>query len=137
MMAALGGGDKLIGSGFFDRNGLPADTERRLEDWACWSRRRACTSHGRCASAEGMYSSGGGETVEVTVDLLEVLAVERVVSLMLPVRYRDIVRRHFVQKQSPKVIARAVGISEKTFKPELRWAVLMVRNCLTRSDHLH
>lgn len=84
-----------------------------------------------------MYSSGGGGATEVAVDLLEVLAVERVVSTMLPERHRDIVRRHFVLKQSPKVIVRAVGISESTFKPELRWAVLMVKNCLTRSEPLH
>lgn len=118
-----------------DRTGLPVDTERRLDDWGSWARKRLnLDPHGHCASAEGMFNSGGGGGGAEMVDLLEVLAVERVVTSRLAVTYREIVRRHFVLKQSPKVIVRAVRIQENKFSVELRWAVLMVKNNLTQSE---
>lgn len=116
---------------------VPADTIQRLDEWARWARpRHSLDPRGQCASAEGQHESEypdaerGGHLMQP--DLHEVLAVERVVCTKLPPVQREIVRRHFVLRNLPKEIARALGIHAYRYGEELKRGILMVRNRLTR-----
>lgn len=115
---------------------VPTDVMIRLEEWARWARPRLnFDPHGRCASAEGRHESEypdaerGGHLV--VPDLHAVLAVELVVCTRLPPVPREIVRRHFVLRNIPKEIARAMGIHAYRYGDELKRSILMVRNRLT------
>lgn len=118
---------------------VPADAFDRLDEWSRWARPRiGLDSHGCCASAEGRYDSvypddsRGGRELEV--DLHAVLAVERVVCNRLPVVSREIIKRHFVLRDMPLAVARALGIHRAKYGHELKRSVLMVKNNLTRAN---
>lgn len=115
---------------------VPADVMIRLDEWARWARPRLnLDPHGHCASAEGMHESKypdaerGGHILPP--DLHAVLAVECVVCTKLPPVPRELVRRHFVLRNTPKQIARALGIHGHRYGGELKRAILMIRNRLT------
>lgn len=116
---------------------LPADTFAMVDEWARWARPRlSLEKHGRCASAEGRYDAvypDAARGVSIQTDLPAVLAVERVVCTKLPVFSREVVLRHFVRRELPTAIARVLGIHRARYGAELRRAVLMIKNNLTRA----
>ena len=111
----------------------------RLDEWTRWARPRLnLDPHGQCASAEGRFESESdnergidGMAANLPVDLHAVLAVERVVCTKLPPVNREIVRRHFVLRNMPKEIARALCIHTYHYGDALKRSILMVRNRLT------
>jgi hypothetical protein len=115
----------------------PAETILRVVDWARWAKvRMSLDPHGRCASAEGRFESTypdserGGYT---EVDLLAVLQVERVVCTKLPKLHKELVIRQFVKQDAPSVIACSLAVPKARYGDELKRAILMMRNCLTRA----
>jgi hypothetical protein len=115
---------------------VPAETFSRLDEWGNWARPRfGIEAHGTCASAEGRYESqypDDGRKNGLQPDLQAVLAVERVVCTKLPRLPRELIRRHFVFRSTPKIIVHSLGIHYSKLGDELRRSVLMVRNNLTR-----
>lgn len=116
---------------------VPAAIFTRIDDWARWVRPRSgLDTHGHCASAEGNYISAYRDTEQGTFsaqpDLPAVLAVERVVCHpMFPRVPREIIRRHFIARATPKDIARALGVHGHQYGNELKRSILMIRNRLT------
>ena len=115
---------------------VPAAVYSRLDEWARWVRPRVgFDSHGRCASAEGRFVSRypGEQQSEINAfDLCAVLDVEKAVCNKLPKSHRKIVYQHFVLRNAPQKIARALGIHRANYGKELKRAILMVKNNLTR-----
>lgn len=112
---------------------VPSDAVDRLEEWAHWS--SPIGSGGRCASAEGRYDAvypdenrGKNRTI---FNINAVLAVERIVNTRLPKLYSEIVRRHFVWRDDPRMVARKLGINRYHYGGELKRSILMVKNNLT------
>lgn len=115
----------------------PAETINRVTEWSMWAKARASLdAHGRCASAEGNYESeypDAARSVRFEVDLLSVLQVEKIVCTKLPKMHKELVIRHFVKQDAPIVIARILAVPKMRYGDELKRAVLMLRNCLTRA----
>jgi hypothetical protein len=109
----------------------------RLDEWARWARpRMGFDVHGRCSSAEGNYVAAYPDAdrgaCAIQPDLPAVLAVERVVcNPMFPRVPREIIRRHFIVREVPKDIARALGINGHRYGDELKRSILMIKNRLT------
>jgi hypothetical protein len=113
---------------------VPADAAARLEEWANWSRDKP--SQGRCASAEGRYDSEYPDASRAGVagktDLKRILAVEKIIGTRLPRIRREIIKRHFVYREEPRAVSRALCIHRSKYGCELRRSVLMVKNNLTQ-----
>ncbi len=114
----------------------PEETIKRVIEWSMWAKARvSLDSHGRCASAEGNFESeypDAARSVRFEVDLLAVLQVEKIVCTKLPKIHKELVIRHFVKQDAPIVIARILAVPKMRYGDELKRAVLMLRNCLTR-----
>ena len=117
---------------------VPAAIYARLDEWARWARPRiGLDSHGCCASAEGRFVSRHPDAERgacaIEHDLTAVLAVERVVCTRLPPVSKKIIVRHFVLLNTPQAIALSLGIHKARYGDEIKRAVLMVKNNLTRA----
>lgn len=116
---------------------VPAVVLARIEEWARWVRvRSSLDPRGHCRSIEWKFESPYPDrergVVAVEHDLPAVLAVERVVC-RLPRLEHDLAKLHFVVRAAPKDIAIRLSIRRDGYGYELKRAVLMIRNSLTRN----
>lgn len=137
--SGFGGGEAMIAIYVpYGTVSVPEAVYSRIDEWARWARPRiGIDPRGCCASAEGRFVSTYPDAERcaniVQHDLDSVLAVERIVCNRLPKIAQKLIVRHFVNLHAPQAIARSLGIHRTRYGDEIRRAILMVKNNLTRA----
>jgi len=127
MISVMLSGDQAI---------VPAAVYARIEEWARWVRvRSSLDPRGHCRSIEyryeAQYPDAERSIKPLEHDLQAVLAVERVVCTKLPIKPRELIKKHFVLRIPAHDVARSLSIHRAAYADEFKRSVLMVKNSLT------